>query len=133
MSKSDPEPANAMYSIFVSPTLIYLKGTATLIISTFYKKELFKLWILIPVSSKSVEKWGSYGHLKNSIWPTLSRHFEYLLSFQNFYNCLKRNRITKNIFNFRREWLERLTFCNKFYENRWIGFIDIALFIFLNV
>ena len=65
-----------------------LKGTATLIISTFYKKELFKPWILIPVFSKSVEKWGSYGRLKNTIWPTLSRHFEYLISFQNFYNCL---------------------------------------------
>ena len=41
---------------------------------------------LIQVSSKSVEKWGSYGHLKNSIRPTFSRHFEYLISFQNFFN-----------------------------------------------
>ena len=32
-------------------------------------------------------KWGSYGHLKNSISPTFSRHFEYLISFQNFFNC----------------------------------------------
>ena len=31
------------------------------------KKELYKPWILIPVSSKSVEKWGSCGRLKNSI------------------------------------------------------------------
>ena len=31
---------------------------------------------------------GSYGHLKNSIWPTFSRHFEYLISFQFFFNCL---------------------------------------------
>ena len=38
--------------------------------------------------AKSVEKWGSYGHLKNSIWPTFSRHFEYLISYQNFFNCL---------------------------------------------
>ena len=29
-----------------------LKGTAIIILSTFYKKELFKPWILIPVSSK---------------------------------------------------------------------------------
>ena len=40
------------------------------------------------LASISVEKWGSYGHLKNSIWPTLSRNFEYLICFQNFYNCL---------------------------------------------
>ena len=32
-----------------------LKGTATLMISMFYKKELYKPWILIPVSSKSVK------------------------------------------------------------------------------
>ena len=36
-----------------------------------------------------------------------------------------------NIFNFRREWLESLTFCSKFYENQWIGFVDKALFVFL--
>ena len=24
----------------------------------------------------------------NTIWPTLSRHFEYLISFHKFYNCL---------------------------------------------
>ena len=29
----------------------------------------------------------------------------------------KRNKITKIILNFRRWGLERLTFCNKFYEN----------------
>ena len=65
--------------------LLALKGTATLIISRFCKKGLLKPWILIAVSSKSVEKWGSNGRLNNSIWPTLSRHFEYLFSFQNFY------------------------------------------------
>ena len=43
---------------------------------------------LIQVSSKLVQKWGSYEHLKNSIWPTLSRNFEYLISFQNIFNCL---------------------------------------------
>ena len=46
---------------------------------------------------------------------------------------LRRNRITKNIFNFRRKWLERITFCSKFYENQWVGFVDMAIFIFLNV
>ena len=40
-----------------------LKGTATLMISMFYLKELSEPWILIPVSSKSVETYGSYGHL----------------------------------------------------------------------
>ena len=57
-------------------------------ISMFYQKELYEPYILIPVSSKSVEKWASYGHLKNSIWPTFSRHFEYLISFQNFLTAL---------------------------------------------
>ena len=33
-----------------------LKGTATLIISMFYQKELYKPSILIQVSSESVEK-----------------------------------------------------------------------------
>ena len=46
-----------------------------------------------------------------------------------------KNTIVKGIelqkfFNFRRKWSERLTFCSKFYENRWIGFVDKALFIF---
>ena len=41
-----------------------LKGTATLMTSTFHKKELFKPWILIPVLSKLGEKWGSYERLK---------------------------------------------------------------------
>ena len=27
-------------------------------------------------------------HLKNSIWPTFSSHFEYLISFQNFSTVL---------------------------------------------
>ena len=34
---------------------VLLKGTATLIISMFNLKELSEPWILIPVSSKSVE------------------------------------------------------------------------------
>ena len=67
---------------------VVLKGTATLMISMFYQKELYEPRILIQISSKSVEKWASYGHLKNSIWPTLRRHFEYLISFQNFFSCL---------------------------------------------
>ena len=47
----------------------------------FNQKELYEPWILIQVSSKSVEKWASYGNLKNSIWPTFSHHFEYLIHF----------------------------------------------------
>ena len=69
-------------------TYFGLKGTATLTISMSYQKELYEQLILIEVSSRLVEKWGSYGHLKNSIWPTFSRHFEYLISFQNFFNFL---------------------------------------------
>ena len=42
---------------------IILKGTATLIISMFNLKELSEPWILISVSSKSVEKYSSYGRL----------------------------------------------------------------------
>ena len=36
-----------------------LKGTATLIKSIFYQKELYEPLILIQKSSKSVEKWES--------------------------------------------------------------------------
>ena len=42
---------------------VFLKGTATLIITMFSMKDLNKPRILIPVSSKSVEKCGSYGRL----------------------------------------------------------------------
>ena len=40
---------------------VSLKGTATLMINTIYKKELYKPCILIPVLSKSVEKWEVVG------------------------------------------------------------------------
>ena len=33
-------------------------------LSMFYQEELCEPLILIQVSSKSVEKWASYGHLK---------------------------------------------------------------------
>ena len=72
-----------------------LKGTATLMISMFYQKELFEPRILIQVPSKSVEKHGSNGHLKNSMWPTCSRHFEHLIIFHNFYKMLMRSFIYK--------------------------------------
>ena len=58
------------------------------VMSMFYQKELYEPWILLQVSSKSVEKWASYGHSKNSIWPTFSRHFEYLISFLEFFQLL---------------------------------------------
>ena len=41
--------------------LSLLKGTATLMICIFHMKELYEPWILIPVSSKSVEKYVCYG------------------------------------------------------------------------
>ena len=44
-----------------------LKGRATLNISMLNQKELYEPCILIQVSSKSVEKWTCYGHLKNSL------------------------------------------------------------------
>ena len=54
------------------PVFAYtLKGTATLMISMFYMKELSEPWILIPVSSKSDEKYGSYGRLNISKWTLM--------------------------------------------------------------
>ena len=50
---------------------IYLKGTASLTISMFYMKELSEPWILIPVLSKLVEKYGSYGHLNICKWTLM--------------------------------------------------------------
>ena len=47
------------------------KGTATLVISMCYMKELFEPWILIPVSSKSVEQYGSYGRLNICKWTLM--------------------------------------------------------------
>ena len=48
-----------------------LRGTATLMISIFYKRKLCKPWILIPVSSKSVEKCGSCGRLNICKWTVM--------------------------------------------------------------
>ena len=48
-----------------------LKGTATLINCMFYQKELCKPWILIPVSSKSVEKCGSCVRLNICKWTVM--------------------------------------------------------------
>ena len=64
------------------------KGDSNLNDKYVYQTELYEPIILMQVSSKSVEKWASYGHLKNSICLTFSRHFEYLISFQIFFNCL---------------------------------------------
>ena len=51
-------------SIFNATLCHQLKGTATLMISMFCKKELYKPWVLIQVSSQYVEKIGNYGGLK---------------------------------------------------------------------
>ena len=48
-----------------------LKGTATLIINMLDMKDLNKPCILIPVSSKSVEKCGSYGRLNICKWTVM--------------------------------------------------------------
>ena len=48
-----------------------LKGTATLMISIFYMKERYEPLIFIPVSSKSVEKYGSYGCLNICKWTLM--------------------------------------------------------------
>ena len=48
-----------------------LKGAATLIDTMFYMKELNKPWILMPVSSKSVEKCESCGRLNICKWAVM--------------------------------------------------------------
>ena len=50
---------------------IHLKGTATLMNTMFYMKDLNKPLILIPVSSKSVKKCGSYGHFNICKWTVM--------------------------------------------------------------
>ena len=87
--------------VLTRPHCNYVKGDSNPNGKYVYQKELYEPWILIQVSSKSVHKWKSYGHLKNSIWPTFNRHFEYLISFQNIFNCL--------------------IFSNKYYHNIWIS------------
>ena len=48
-----------------------LKGTATQMINMFYMKELYEPWILIPVSYKSVEKYGNYRRLNICKWTLM--------------------------------------------------------------
>ena len=48
-----------------------LKGTATLMITIFYMRDLNKPLILIPVSSKSVEKRRSCGDLNICKWTVM--------------------------------------------------------------
>ena len=48
-----------------------LKGTATLMITMFYMKDLNKQLVLIPVSTKSYKKCGSCGHLNICIWTVI--------------------------------------------------------------
>ena len=66
----------------------YTTISAALTTSTFYKKELFKPWILIPVYQNLMKNGEVMGVYRNSKLRTLSRHFEYLISCQNYYNCL---------------------------------------------
>ena len=51
--------------------LFDLKGTATLMNSMFYMKGLYEPLILIPVPSKSVEKYGSDGSLNICKWALM--------------------------------------------------------------
>ena len=48
-----------------------IKGDGNRNYKLFYKIELFKPWILITVSSKSVEKWGSCGGLNVCKWTVM--------------------------------------------------------------
>ena len=56
--------------------MLNLKGTATLMITMFYIKDLNKPQILIPFSSKSVEKCGSYGRLNICKWTLMEAAIE---------------------------------------------------------
>ena len=49
----------------------YLKGAATLMITMFHMEDLYIPCILISVSSKSVEKYGSCGHLNICNWTVM--------------------------------------------------------------
>ena len=60
-----------VYTFNASNFMFILKETATLMINIFNLKELFEPWILIPVSSKSVEKYGSYGRLNTCKWTLM--------------------------------------------------------------
>ena len=50
---------------------VILKGTATLMITIFNTKDLNKPGILIPVSSKSVGKYGSCWRLNICKWTVI--------------------------------------------------------------
>ena len=47
-------------------------------------------------------------------------------------HCIKEYVHRDYMFHIRRKELERLTFCNKFYKNQWIGFVHMAMCKFLN-
>ena len=74
-------------------------------------------------------------HRVTFIRMTSRAKFSYFLSLYLLkrFQVLIRNTLIKIIFHSRRKGLERLTFCNKFYENRWLGFVDMAICIFINV
>ena len=54
----------------------------------FYEKELYKSWILIAVSSKSVEKWGSCGRSNISKWTVMEAAI-LLICFVTSYSLIK--------------------------------------------
>ena len=60
-----------LYDINEYHMLAHLKGTATLMSSMFFKKELRKPRILKPVSSKSVEKCESCVRLNICKWTVM--------------------------------------------------------------
>ena len=77
----------ANFVLNLNPWEEKLKGTATLMISMIYRTELWTMNFDTSII-KNGWKLGINGHLKKSIWLKCSRHFEHLMSFQNFFNCL---------------------------------------------
>ena len=65
-------PSTYRVSKYISK-VVMLKGTGTLMILYVLRKSpiKYKPWHVIPVSPKSVEKWGSCGHLNICKWVVM--------------------------------------------------------------
>ena len=73
MDRKDEQYATHIFEVCACITCIVksrliLKGTTTLMITMFHMKDLNKPWILIPVSSESVENCKSCGRLNICKW-----------------------------------------------------------------
>ena len=65
------QKTKVFFKIITTHYKIFLKGMATLMITMFNMEDLNYPCILIPVSSKLVEKHGSCGHLNICNWTVM--------------------------------------------------------------